>query len=171
MSREHREHYPLFKIDDSRANASSAARRTLWIALSLAIALIVAVYVFGLFARNSFLTGLSFVLTIVVLILFIMMYTKIASTARNANTKNIDAAVEQYKADLVDTYTGYDIDYTRDMIMHEADEYRRQLEEENASFVDLNKSSVKNIMTAMINDCKQEKADKKEKRRNRQTKR
>ena len=153
---------PLFKFEETN---DSTAMRSLTIIFIIMLAIIMAIYVLGVMYTMSILAEIAFVLAIVAFIGFIIIRNGIKKAARGLNTKEIDDAVEQYKMDLIDTYTGYDVAYDRDLIIREADAYRQRLEEENASYIDLNKGSITNIIKAMLDDSREVKAIRKEKKR------
>lgn len=120
------EKMPLFKYEPDSKYTSK-----LWIFAAAAFAVCAVLYVIGIMLPNAMFTGMALVLAVVCAVAVGLMYRKMRRANVQLSDKEIDKLVESYKADLIDTFNGYDLDYDAHDILTAADKYRRTLEAEN----------------------------------------
>lgn len=135
---------PLFKIIPDPTMSW-----TVKLSFLAGIAIVALMYVLGIYFKNSVWTMFAFVATIVLIVIFIYIQRKKSLARRIASSDAIDAEVEQYKKDLIDTYDGYDIAYSKNDIQQATDEYRKKLELRYASIFDVNVSTISSIIQTL----------------------
>lgn len=140
---------PLIKIE-----FASDAKRIILIVALVSIAIVAALYVAGLMFYNSILTNMSFVFAVIVAVVLFLAYRKVDRNGTNLTPEQIDAKVESYKSDLIETFVGYDVAYSKQDILDAADKYRVRLENGNRANSDIDVNSVASIASAMIKDGK-----------------
>lgn len=162
-----KEKTPLIKFEGEDGDATYSMKRAVLVMFSIVFGIAVVIYVFGLLFSLTTLTMISFVVLLIDIFVTVMMMSRINKSAYDSNEELIDAKVEQYKIDLIDTCVGYGLEYDKETIIASADAYRKELEAENASLTDLRSDSFKNVAQAMLEDSKRNKAAKKAQKRNR----
>ena len=101
-----------------------------WVLVFAGAILAALFYALGATLPNPGLSGVAFGIAIVTLILFFFVRTKVNKAPKTQD--EIDQQIERFKQDLVDTYNGYDIEYSAEDILDAADKYRSQIEEADA---------------------------------------
>lgn len=153
---------PLIKVE-----FASDAKRIILIAALASIAIVAALYVAGLMFYNSLLTNLSFVFAVIAAVVLFLAYRKVDRSGTNLTPEQIDAKVEAYKDDLIETFIGYDVAYSKQDILDAADKYRVRLENGNRANSDIDMNSVTSIASAMIKDGKTSREIRKEQKQQR----
>lgn len=143
----------LFKFE-----STSAGTGKVWVVGAVAFAICVVIYVIGIMLPSALLTGASFVMLVLSAILVFQIYKRVHMAGKELDEKEIDAAVERYKMDLIDTFNGYDVDYDAADILTAADKYRRRLEEEHTSITEIDPTSFASMLRSMAADSRANKA-------------
>lgn len=138
---------PLIKID-----FSSNDEKSILVILAVGVVVTALFYGLGITLQNAGLTGVSFVLAIITLIVFLFLKTR--SSRVPLSDDELDRKVEQYKQDLVDTYRGYDIEYSVDEILDAADTYREDIISQENTHEDTKESqTVSDVFRQMHSDA------------------
>lgn len=147
---------PLFKFESSNSS------KIIPIMVLITVALVVLIYVCGILFSNPMLTILAFIIAIFCGVIIFAINSKIKKSNTNISEEEIEAAVEKYRNDLLDTFVGYDMKYTDEDIREATDKYRRSLLNGKTDNAELDANSISSIANAMIKDRKQSKVKKKE---------
>ena len=146
---------PLFKFE-----FSSEDDRISWGVLVIGGAIAALLYALGATLPVAGLAGIAFIIAIITIIVFAFLRSKFAG--RSLSEEVIDQKVEQFKQDLVDTYNGYDVEYTAAEVLKAADDYRAQLMHESKEAQDVEIESAADIAKLMGKDIIESRAKKKE---------
>lgn len=151
---------PLFKFE-----FASDRDRVSWIVGGIGVALAALFYALGATLPNAALSGVAFVVVIFTVIVVAAMRFRVSGAAVLSDDE-IDEAVERFKQDLVDTYNGYDVEYSAEDILGAADEYRAKLEKlgEEAREADVEVESAGDVLRMMANDMVDSRTRKKERK-------
>jgi Ca2+/Na+ antiporter len=142
---------PLFKYEPDEKNTGMSHVVILG---AVIFAFCVVLYFLGTFYANSVLTLLAMVLLVCGAILIFAMRRKIQRVNKPLDEKTIDEQVEQYKRDLVETFIGYDVEYTTQDILDAADKYRERLIMENTSVSEIDPTDIRSVIQGMQTDAK-----------------
>ena len=154
------EKMPLIKYEpDSKYTCK------LWLIAAIGFAICAVIYVLGIVFANSVLTGVSLSVFVLLCIVLFLMYRKVRAANRTLTEEEIDELVEKYKSDLIDTFNGYDLDYSAHDILAEADKYRRMLEAENNVNELSDNESIATIFKKMLRDSKDSRAKRKQEKK------
>lgn len=152
-------HLPLFRFENEKTGEGS---RTLFLYSAIAIALVVIFYIIGLLTHQGIFSLIAFSVAIIAAIVLFSMRKKMVLANKPIDEEEIDAEVEQYKVDLIDTFNGYDVPYTTEMILEAADNYREQLIQDRTSVTEFDPGNVISVLRSMASDSKKARADRKE---------
>lgn len=144
---------PLLKFEKSGDEKSSHLPA---ITLGVALVIAAAVYIAGVMFGQALLTGLAFFIGLAGVLLYMVMKRKFGYVS----DIDIDEEVEQYKRDLVDTFNGYDVDFSAKDIETAADAYRQTLEEEAASVSEINLSTMSQVVADNLKKKKKKREEK-----------
>ena len=147
---------PLIKFE-----FSSDDDRLAWGVLIIGIAIAALLYALGATLPLAGLSGVAFIIVIITVSVFAFLRTKLSKAKMSEEV--IDQKVEQFKQDLVDTYNGYDVEYSADEVLAAADAYREQLMNVNKESEDIEIDGVGDIVKLMGKDI----IDSREKKKNR----
>ena len=141
-----------FEVDTKSSNYSMLIYTT------IAVAIVVVLYVISILTANYVFAAIAMSLAVLFAVALFLIYRQIHKADRVYTDIEIDEKVEKYKADLVDTFNGYEVSYTAQDVLDAADEYREKLEEQNASIADVDSRDIAAIFKMMIQDGKDSRA-------------
>lgn len=122
---------PLFKFEGDAGDTIVSGA-----IIAGGIALAAAVYATGVWTAQNWMFIAAFAIVILTVAVWIWRRRKSAAMTE----AQISDEIDRYRQDLIDTYTGYDVDYTSDDIEEQVGKYRDMLEEENASIAEISPS-------------------------------
>ena len=131
---------PLFKIEVDTEGLGSYAPQMVFTGV---LVLAVIIYVVGVVSRMAMLTGLA---------LFIALFDVLGYVFFKRHSSggvvdfDIDEEVEKFRVDLIDTFTGYEVEPDAEEIDKAVAAYRKRLEEDSTPLSDIDLGTMSKVL-------------------------
>ena len=130
----------MFKVEVDTEGLGSYAPQMIFGGL---LAVAVVVYIAGVMTHTAILPAFAFGIAVIDVVGYIFFKRHSSGGARDYD---IDEEVDRFRADLIDTFTGYDVEPTKEEVDRAVADYRRRLEEDSTPMSDIDLATMSKVV-------------------------